>query len=39
MYVSLYKMHQVSIHGVLRVVFDTLGRSLRGGVEPRVKLH
>ena len=39
MYVSLYKMHQVSIHGALRVVFDTLGRTLRGGVEPRVKLH
>ncbi|MEO8346870.1 MAG: NAD(P)/FAD-dependent oxidoreductase [Betaproteobacteria bacterium] len=39
MYVSLYKMHQVSIHGLTRVVFDTLGRSLRGGVEPRVKLH
>jgi NADH:ubiquinone reductase (H+-translocating) len=39
MYVSLYKMHQASIHGVLRVVFDTLGRSLHGGVEPRVKLH
>ena len=39
MYVSLYKMHQVSIHGVLRVAFDTLGHSLRGGVEPRVKLH
>jgi NADH dehydrogenase len=39
MYVSLYKMHQVSIHGALRVVFDTLGRSLRGGVVPRVKLH
>jgi NADH dehydrogenase len=39
MYVSLYKMHQVSIHGVLRVVFDSLGHGLRGGVEPRVKLH
>jgi NADH dehydrogenase len=39
MYVSLYKMHQVSIHGLPRVVFDTLGRGLRGGVEPRVKLH
>jgi NADH dehydrogenase len=39
MYVSLYKMHQVSIHGLLRVVFDTLGRSMRGSVEPRVKLH
>jgi len=39
MYVSLYKMHQISIHGFLRVAFDTLGRSLRGGVVPRVKLH
>jgi hypothetical protein len=39
MNVSLYKMHQVSIHGLLRVVFDTLGRSMRGSVEPRVKLH
>ncbi len=39
MYAALYKLHQVSIHGVLRVVLDTVGRFLRGGVEPRVKLH
>jgi NADH:ubiquinone reductase (H+-translocating) len=39
MYVSLYKMHQVSIHGLLRVILDTLGHGMRGGVEPRVKLH
>ena len=39
MYVSLYKMHQVSIHGLLQVILDTLGRTVRGGVEPRVKLH
>jgi len=39
MYTSLYKMHQVSIHGVVRVTFDTLGRLLRERVEPRVKLH
>jgi len=39
MYTSLYKMHQVSIHGLLRVVFDTLGRFLRERLEPRVKLH
>jgi len=39
MYTSLYKMHQVSIHGIVRVAFDTLGRMLRGRVEPRVKLH
>jgi NADH dehydrogenase len=39
MYTSLYKMHQVSIHGVVRVAFDTLGRLLREHLEPRVKLH
>ena len=39
MYTSLYKMHQVSIHGLFRVVFDTIGRFLRERLEPRVKLH
>ena len=39
MYTSLYKMHQVSIHGLLRVAFDTVGRFLRERLEPRVKLH
>jgi len=39
MYVSLYKLHQISIHGVVRVVLDTLGRMLRRRLEPRVKLH
>jgi NADH dehydrogenase len=39
MYASLYKMHQVALHGVVRVALDTVGRFLRGGVEPRVKLH
>ena len=39
MYTSLYKMHQVSIHGMVRVALDTLGRLLRGRVEPRIKLH
>ncbi|MCC6193020.1 MAG: NAD(P)/FAD-dependent oxidoreductase [Burkholderiales bacterium] len=39
MYTSLYKMHQVSLHGVLRVAFDTIGRFLRERLEPRVKLH
>ena len=39
MYTSLYKMHQVSIHGIFRVAFDTLGRLLRERLEPRVKLH
>jgi len=39
MYTSLYKMHQVSIHGLVRVAFDTVGRMMRGRVEPRIKLH
>jgi NADH dehydrogenase len=39
MYESLYKMHQVSLLGVLRVTLDTMGRFLRGRATPRVKLH
>ena len=39
MYVSLYKMHQVAIHGYLRVALDTLSRFVRHRLEPRVKLH
>jgi len=39
MYTALYKMHQVSIHGFVRVAFDTVGRLLRERLEPRVKLH
>jgi NADH dehydrogenase len=39
MYASLYKLHQRSLHGSVAVALDTLGRFLRGRVEPRVKLH
>ena len=39
MYASLYKLHQVSIHGYFRVALDTIGRFLRRRMEPRVKLH
>ena len=39
MYAALYKLHQVSIHGYLRVTLDTVGRFLRRRMEPRVKLH
>ena len=39
MYESLYKLHQVSLLGIVRVVLDTAGRFLRGRVAPRVKLH
>jgi NADH:ubiquinone reductase (H+-translocating) len=39
MYASLYKMHQLSIYGYVRVAFDTVGRFLRRRMEPRIKLH
>ena len=39
MYASLYKMHQVSIYGTLRVAIDTVSRVVRHRLEPRVKLH
>ena len=39
MYASLYKLHQVSIHGYFCVALDTIGRFLRRRMEPRVKLH
>jgi NADH dehydrogenase len=39
MYVSLYKMHLLALHGWWRVVVDTAARTLRRGVDPRVKLH
>ncbi|MGH8852289.1 MAG: NAD(P)/FAD-dependent oxidoreductase [Casimicrobiaceae bacterium] len=39
MYDSLYKMHQASIYGWVRVALDTVGRFVRRRMEPRVKLH
>lgn len=40
MYRSLYKMHEMALHGVGKTLIGTLARGLsRGGGEPRVKLH
>ena len=39
MYLSLYKLHLLALHGLLGVVLDTLARFLKRGTEPRVKLH
>jgi NADH:quinone reductase (non-electrogenic) len=39
MYLSLYKLHLLALHGFLGVVLDTLARFLKRGTEPRVKLH
>ena len=39
MYVSLYKMHLLALHGFARVFFGTLARLITRRTEPRVKLH
>jgi NADH dehydrogenase len=39
MYKSLYKMHEVALHGLWTVGLDTLARLLTRRTEPHVKLH
>ena len=39
MYRSLYKMHEMALHGPIKVTFDTLSRLLTRGTEPYMKLH
>jgi NADH dehydrogenase len=39
MYWSLYRMHLLALHGVVRVALDTLADWLTRRHEPRVKLH
>ena len=39
MYVSLYKMHELALHGVSKVTLDTLSRLITRRTEPHVKLH
>ncbi|MBV8764996.1 MAG: NAD(P)/FAD-dependent oxidoreductase [Hyphomicrobiales bacterium] len=40
MYRSLYKMHEMALHGVAKTLIGSLSRGLsRGRGEPRVKLH
>ena len=39
MYRSLYKMHEMALHGPIKVTFDTLSRLLTRRTEPHVKLH
>ncbi len=38
-YLSLYKMHQVALHGWLRTLALTLAHLLRRTVDPQIKLH
>ncbi len=39
MYRSLYKMHEVALHGYTKVALDTMSRTLTRRTEPHVKLH
>jgi NADH:ubiquinone reductase (H+-translocating) len=39
MYKSLYKMHEVALHGLWAVGLDTIARLLTRRTEPHVKLH
>jgi NADH dehydrogenase len=39
MYLSLYKMHELALHGVSKVTLDTLSRLITRRTEPHVKLH
>ncbi len=38
-YAALYRRHLMALHGLRRTVLETVGRWLRGGTRPRVKLH
>jgi NADH dehydrogenase len=39
MYVSLYRMHLYALHGLAKVVLDTVAGLITRRTEPRVKLH
>ncbi len=39
MYLSLYKMHELALHGFTKVTLDTIARFITRRTEPHVKLH
>ncbi len=39
MYMSLYKMHELALHGYAKTALSTLARVITRRTEPRVKLH
>ena len=39
MYASLYKMHELALHGFVKVALDTTARLITRRTEPHVKLH
>ncbi len=39
MYLSLYKLHELALHGASKVTLDTVARLITRRTEPHVKLH
>jgi NADH dehydrogenase len=39
MYKSLYKLHELALHGPVKVALDTMARIITRRTEPQVKLH
>jgi NADH dehydrogenase len=39
MYLSLYKLHELALHGIWKVTLDTAARLITRRTEPHVKLH
>ena len=39
LYIALYRAHLMALHGLLRMLLDTLAQWLRGKTVPRIKLH
>ena len=39
MYVSLYKLHEIALHGWWKTILETVARMITRRTEPRVKLH
>ena len=39
MYLSLYKMHELALHGFWKMALDTLARLITRRTEPHIKLH
>ena len=38
-YLSLYKLHQLAVHGLIRTAFATVANMLTRRTRPRLKLH
>jgi NADH dehydrogenase len=39
MYKSLYQMHQLALHGIVKTALDFVAHQLRRATEPHIKLH